>query len=31
MSAAYYHGKLGIVLSEMDLPLDRKTAYGMWE
>ncbi len=28
---AYHHGEVGIALSEAGYPLDKKTAYGMWE
>jgi uncharacterized damage-inducible protein DinB len=28
---AYHHGEIGIALREAGFPLDRKTAYGMWE
>jgi uncharacterized damage-inducible protein DinB len=28
---AYHHGEIGLVLSQMGYPLDRKTAFGMWE
>lgn len=28
---AYHHGEIGIELARIGYPLDRKTAYGMWE
>lgn len=28
---SYHHGEIGIVLSEIGFPLDRKTSYGIWE
>jgi uncharacterized damage-inducible protein DinB len=28
---AYHHGEIGMVLTQIGHPLDRKTAYGMWE
>jgi uncharacterized damage-inducible protein DinB len=28
---SYHHGEIGIALAQLGYPLDRKTAYGMWE
>ena len=28
---AYHHGEIGIELARIGYPLDKKTAYGMWE
>ncbi len=28
---AYHHGETGIELAQIGYPLDKKTAYGMWE
>lgn len=28
---SYHHGEIGIALNEIGFPLDRKTAYGIWE
>jgi uncharacterized damage-inducible protein DinB len=28
---SYHHGEIGIALREAGFPLDRKTAFGMWE
>jgi uncharacterized damage-inducible protein DinB len=28
---SYHHGEIGIALAQLGHPLDRKTAYGMWE
>lgn len=27
----YHHGEIGIVLAQVGYPLDKKTAFGMWE
>jgi len=28
---SYHHGEIGIALAQANYPLDKKTAYGMWE
>jgi uncharacterized damage-inducible protein DinB len=28
---SYHHGEIGVALTQSGHPLDRKTAYGMWE
>ena len=28
---SYHHGEIGIALNEIGYPLDRKTAFGLWE
>jgi uncharacterized damage-inducible protein DinB len=28
---AYHHGEIGVALTQIGHPLDRKTAFGMWE
>jgi uncharacterized damage-inducible protein DinB len=28
---SYHHGEIGIALAQLGHPLDKKTAYGMWE
>lgn len=28
---AYHHGEIGVALTQAGYPLDKKTAYGMWE
>ncbi|MBI1877675.1 MAG: hypothetical protein HYR94_05500 [Chloroflexi bacterium] len=28
---AYHHGEMGIILTQSGHPLDKKTAFGMWE
>jgi uncharacterized damage-inducible protein DinB len=28
---SYHHGEIGIALAQIGHPLDKKTAYGMWE
>ncbi|MEW5988954.1 MAG: DinB family protein [Chloroflexota bacterium] len=28
---AYHHGEIGLALTQAGFPLDKKTAYGMWE
>ena len=28
---AYHHGEIGVELTRIGYPLDKKTAYGMWE
>lgn len=28
---AYHHAEIGIVAKELGFPIDKKTAFGMWE